>query len=99
MIQAQTRVSGKLLDQKKEPVVFADIYFSGSSVGTTSNEAGEFVLESENNFSEVTVSYVGYETLLIPLTKKETLNLTTNKKRFSKKENPAYRILKKIWEN
>lgn len=116
MIQAQTRVSGKLLDQNNEPVVFADIYFSGSSEGTTSNEAGEFVLESENNFSELTVSYVGYETLLIPLTKKETLNLTINikeestslgevlivgkpKKRLSKKENPAYRILKKIWEN
>ncbi len=115
-VYGQTTVEGTLKDENNQSVPFADVYFSNSSVGTTSDVDGNFRIQSDNNYNELTISFVGYETQLIPLTEKNTLKIqivlkekTTGldevyivgkpKKRLSKYENPAYRILKQIWKN
>ena len=110
---AQTKVSGYVFDEFNEPVSFANIIFKGSTIGTITNENGKFYLESDETWKALTISFIGYELLNIPLDKKVNYNLkfilkeelgqldqvviSTGKQ--SKKNNPAIDLLRKIWEH
>jgi len=112
---SQTKVSGHVHDENNEPVAYANIIFKGTTEGTITNEEGRFYLESNNTQQTLIVSFLGYETLEIPLDKKVNYDLrfilkeeassldevVINVGKQSKKEseNPAIGILKKIWEN
>ncbi|MDB2463018.1 DUF5686 and carboxypeptidase regulatory-like domain-containing protein [Algibacter sp.] len=110
---AQTKVSGFVYDEYNEPVSFANVVFKGSTEGTITNENGKFYLESDETWSALTVSFIGYETLNMPLDKKVNYNLKFTLKeetaelnavlivsgKQSKKDNPAIDILRKIWAN
>jgi len=111
---AQTKVSGHVYDENNSPIPFANVLFSGSTEGTITNEDGKFYLESETNWNALTVSFVGFEALEIPLTKRVSYDLSfilkeetssldevlivTGKQSKKASENPAIRILKKIWD-
>lgn len=59
-------VTGRLLDnESKEPVVFASVYLSGGTIGTTSNEEGYFTfhIPSINDSAKVIISSIGYESI------------------------------------
>jgi hypothetical protein len=111
---AQTKVSGYVFDVNDEPVPFANVVFKGSTEGTITNEDGRFYLESEETWDALMISFVGYEVLEYPLTKKVNYNLrfvlkeeaeslkevviVSGKQSKKASENPAIGILKKIWE-
>jgi hypothetical protein len=110
---AQTKVSGYVFDEDNLPISFANIIFKGSTQGTITDENGKFYLESSDTWSALTVSFIGYETIIVPLTKKVNYDLklilkeqasqldqvliVTGKQ--SKKDNPAIDLLRKIWEH
>ena len=109
-LQAQVKISGFVVDEADDPVPFANIIFKGSIEGTISDENGKFYLESEVNHKELEVSFVGFETQLIPLnehviTLRVVMKEATDQLkevmvysgRIKKKNNPAIDILKKIW--
>ncbi|MDO7172973.1 DUF5686 and carboxypeptidase-like regulatory domain-containing protein [Mariniflexile sp. AS56] len=110
---AQTKVSGYVFDEFNQPVSFANILYKGSTQGTITDENGKFYLESSDTWSALIVSFLGYETLEIPLTKKVNYELKFILKeatselgqvfivagKQSKKNNPAIDILRKIWEH
>ena len=112
---AQTKVSGHVYDENNEPVSFANVIFKGSSEGTITDENGTFYLESYQNWKDVIVSFIGYETIEIQLEKKVNYNLgftlkeetaqldtvviISGKQSKKEAENPAIAILKKIWEH
>tara|TARA_R100001369_G_scaffold954_3_gene3117 strand:+ start:72279 stop:74792 length:2514 start_codon:yes stop_codon:yes gene_type:complete len=110
---SQTRFSGTVVDEKNTPLPFVNVIFLNSSEGTTTTEKGAFYLKSDSNYESVEFSYVGYQTLILPLTNRNTLNLkivlkeeteslgevTIYQGKTSKKNNPAIDILRKIWEN
>jgi len=109
-VQAQTKVSGMVVDELGEPVAFANVLFKNSIEGTVSNDDGRFYLESDNTYTTLLVSFVGYQSteiilegavnynLLVTLLEGEQLNevVIYGGKR-SKKNNPAIDILRKIW--
>lgn len=111
---SQTKVSGYVVDENDEPVAFANVLFKGSTEGTITDENGKFYLESEDNWSTVIVSFLGYEVLEVQLQKKVNYDLrftlkeeaaaldevviVTGKQSKKASENPAIRILQKIWE-
>lgn len=110
---AQTKVSGYVFDEYNQPVSFANVIFKGSTKGTITDENGKFYLESSGTWNALIVSFIGYETLDIPLTKKVNYDLkfvlieaaaqlnqvliVSGKQ--SKKNNPAIDLLRKIWEH
>ncbi|MFX0557532.1 DUF5686 family protein [Maribacter sp. CXY002] len=110
-VNAQTKVSGVVLDESGEPVAFANVLFKNSTEGTITNDNGRFYLESDNNHELLVISFIGYENLEIALGSRvnydmditlveaaEQLNevvLVSGKQ--SKKNNPAVDILRKIW--
>ncbi|NRA94033.1 MAG: carboxypeptidase-like regulatory domain-containing protein, partial [Psychroserpens sp.] len=111
---AQTKVSGYVYDENSEPVAFANVIFKGSTVGTITNEDGRFYLESDEAWNTLEVSFLGYELLTFDLPKRVNYDLkftlkeeaaaldavviVTGKQSKKASENPAIRILKKIWE-
>ncbi len=114
MAFAQTKVSGYVYDENNEPIAFANVLFKGSTEGTITNEDGRFYLESENTWQTVIVSFLGYELKEFTLEQKVNYDLkfvlkeeaaalnevviVTGKQSKKASENPAIRILKKIWE-
>ncbi len=108
---AQTKVSGMVKDDLGGEVPFANVIFKNSTEGTITNEDGRFYLESDKRYHTLVVSFIGYATQEIELTRsvmydlevvlpegeqlKEVIVYTG---RQSKKNNPAIDILRKIWE-
>lgn len=111
---SQTKVSGHVLDENNQPVAFANVIFKGSTEGTITNEDGRFYLESDNTWDTIVVSFLGYEINEIKLDQKVNYDLklvlkeeaaaldevviVSGKQSKKASENPAIRILKKIWE-
>ncbi len=106
----QTKVGGIVLDIQGKPIAFANVVFKNSTEGTVTNEDGRFYLESQSNYSALTVSFVGYTKREVQLEKKATYNLSVVLElgeqldevvvfvgKQPKKNNPAVDILKKIW--
>lgn len=108
---AQTKVSGTVIDKKNQPIPFANVVFKGSNEGVVSDENGKFYIESSKTYSVLVVAFMGYTTrdvelekpvnynMKIVLTEEQVLDevvIFTGKT--SKKNNPALRILRKIWE-
>jgi hypothetical protein len=61
---SQTTISGKVVDEKSNPIVGANIYIDGTYDGATSNEIGEFKFStSEKGNNILVISFLTYETL------------------------------------
>ncbi|MCB0447001.1 MAG: carboxypeptidase-like regulatory domain-containing protein [Gelidibacter sp.] len=113
-VLAQTKISGYVFDEQNQAVPYANVFFKGSTEGTITDENGKFYLESSNTWETVVISFLGYEALEITLAKKVNYDLkfvlkeaassldevviVTGKQSKKEAENPAIRILKKIWE-
>lgn len=107
---SQVKISGVVKDENKQSIPFASIVFVGSSTGTVSDENGKFYLESSKTYTQIEVSFLGYENKRIPV-KSRDFNLIIVLKeaaaqldqvfiysgKVKKKGNPAIAILEKIW--
>ena len=111
LLTAQTKVSGIILDEENEPLPFVNIVFKNSTKGTSSDENGKFYLESKKTYPILSVSSMGYETVVLPLKAvnydlkiilKEAGDQLEEVKIYSgrvkRKGNPAVAILKKMWQ-
>src|SRR5690554_4419394 len=113
LLHGQTKVSGVLKDSSEEPVPFANVFFKNSQKGTISDENGHFYLESNESHEYLVISFLGYTTKEIQLTRRNTFDLVITldedtesldevvlySGKTSKKDNPAIDILRKIWEH
>lgn len=109
-VVAQTKVSGIVYDEFKQPLPYANVVFKGTTDGIITNEEGKFYLESKTTQSTLLVSYVGMEPKEIAIEKPVTYNIEVQlgggkslgevviyTGKTSKKDNPALDILRKIW--
>jgi hypothetical protein len=108
---SQTKVSGVILDDAKQPVSYATVAFKNSAEGVIADENGKFYLESKNTYTTLAISFVGYKDKEVALTGEHNYDLkiileNSNEiaevkiygGKTSKKDNPAIDILRKIWE-
>jgi len=111
---SQSLIRGIVVDDQSIPITDAHVYFTGIPIGMVTDSEGRFELESDNSFKSFEVSYVGMKLVKIDIqsgkefyevileednTLEEVVLVSKPKKKLKKKENPAYRILQKIWEN
>ncbi len=110
---AQTKISGFVTDTDGASVPFANVVFKNSFEGTITNEDGRFYLESSQSYTDVVVSFLGFQNKEIILDKKINYNMSIVLEqeaasldevvifsgKTSKKNNPAITILRKIWDN
>ncbi len=107
---AQTKVGGVVLDENNRPLPYVNIVFTGSIEGTITDEDGKFYLQSEKNYNSISLAYLGYKTVTVPVKSKD-LNLVIKMEpeaqtleqvtvvagKPKNKNNPAVALLKKVW--
>lgn len=111
LLNAQTKVSGVVLDEKNKPISYSTVAFKNSPEGVMTDENGKFYLESKKTYPILVVSNLGYSSKEITLNgehnydlkivlsaDKEIEAVTIYSGKTSKKDNPALDILRKIWE-
>ena len=65
---AQIVVTGRLVDERQQPVPYASIALADGGTGTASNEIGEFSLKLRARPQQLTVLSIGYERMVITAT-------------------------------
>jgi hypothetical protein len=104
---SQTYIQGIVLDNNtQKPLPFASIV-TNTNFGTLTDVDGKFEIISKNNFNQITISYVGYTPVTIPISKKDKfisvkLNTSVENLRevlITAKENPALQIIRNTIKN
>ncbi|QHS61139.1 SusC/RagA family TonB-linked outer membrane protein [Chitinophaga agri] len=60
-------VTGKVVDEKGEPVIGATVMVKGSKIGTTTNPNGDFVLSDIRANASIIVSNISFLTIEVPV--------------------------------
>ena len=66
-LMADKQVSGVVIDERQEPVIGASVQVSGTAVGTITDIDGLFSLSVPDDASTITISYVGMQTIELPI--------------------------------
>ena len=101
-----TSVSGKITDEKNEPVSFATVYVEGTTLGTTANIDGIYKLELKPGTYRLIFRFIGYKQLEKNIevgTTNIELNVQLEPQKYELKEvtvsasaeDPAYAIIRK----
>lgn len=61
-------VKGHVFDDTNQPIIGANVYWEGTQQGTTTDVDGAFKLATIKSTRNLVVSYIGYTTLVIPVT-------------------------------
>lgn len=70
---AQKTIRGKVITSKNLPLIGASVYINSTSIGTTTNDEGEFELIVKNGKYDLIASYIGFTTAQFALDT-ETIN-------------------------
>ncbi len=114
--QTLTKVKGTVIDkQTKEALAFVNVSFVGTTVGTTTDADGHYLIQTQWASNQLQVSFLGYNTdtvfvevgsnrvinfeLVSSAEVLETVTVKTKKGRYRKKDNPAVDLIKKVMEN
>jgi hypothetical protein len=108
--QSQTAITGRVVDEDtKEGVPFCNIYFEGSTIGTSSDVDGYYELVTDTPYDTLTVSAIGYvpeKVKIDPSLPEQVVNfsltaegLLLNEVVVLAGENPANAIVRGIVEN
>ncbi len=71
--QAQSQITGRVVDQNQQPMIGVTLKVEGSSIGAITNFDGYFNLEVPNLKAHILVSYLGYQTKNVALNGKKNL--------------------------
>lgn len=69
-------INGKILDENGEPVIGASVAIQGTTLGSITNIDGEYSLANVPENAEVTISFIGYQTLTFKANDKALQNVT-----------------------
>lgn len=68
-------IKGKVVDEKGEPIIGANVVAKGNKSGSVTDMNGEFEFDASGSNTFI-VSYIGYKNLQIPITKKQYYSIT-----------------------
>ena len=74
-IKKRVQIKGTVVDAKSEPLIGVNILVKGSNTGTITDFNGEFTLNVEDANATLVVSYIGYESIEVPLEGRTTLEI------------------------
>ena len=111
--QYTVQVEGYVKDSEtNEPLPYVNATIRGTSFGSITLANGYYSINSKSDSSVLVFSYIGYETVSVPLKKgRNTINISlkpdsylldevvvTRRERYSRRENPAVEFVRKIIE-
>jgi hypothetical protein len=104
------QIKGIITDVKNEPLSFVSIYLDKTVTGTTSNDAGEYVLDiNKKGTYTIVFQFLGYKTIKKEVSiatfpfelnvQLEEEDIQLNEISISTKDNPANRIIRNVIAN
>ncbi len=106
---SQTKVTGTVYrEEDGSTIPFANVYFTGTGIGTTTDIDGKFEITTKSKFDSLTVSVIGYKknTQKIKVGVSQEINfvMQPDNARLAEVvikagENPAFAILRKVIKN
>jgi TonB-linked SusC/RagA family outer membrane protein len=75
-LMAQRAITGKVMDEKSEPLIGASILVKGTSTGTVTDVDGSFELQAPAGAATLVVSYTGYATKEVALSAASAYTIT-----------------------
>lgn len=75
-LMAQRAITGKVMDEKSEPLIGASILVKGTSTGTVTDVDGSFELQAPAGAATLVVSYTGYATKEVALSSASAYTIT-----------------------
>ena len=64
---SQVQIQGTVIDNiTKKPLPFASV-ITNTNLGTLTDLEGKFHINTKNSFHQITISYVGYKSVNIPI--------------------------------
>lgn len=72
-VRAGEKVKGYVYDERKQPIIGANVYWEGSQNGTTTDTDGFFEIEPIAATQNLVVSYIGYTPSITPVENPQTL--------------------------
>jgi hypothetical protein len=104
---SQTKIQGIVIDSKTgQPLPFASVV-TNTNFGTLTDLDGEFNIKAKNSFQEITISYVGYKSVSVPISMNDKfirIKLKASVENLKEvlitaKENPALQIIRNAIAN
>ena len=65
IIPASAQFKGIVVDENDNPIPYVNIWIEGSTIGTSSEENGTFIIHANNENSNLIFNYLGYEKKII----------------------------------
>jgi len=75
-VSAQMTVAGRVVDQSRESIPGVNIMIKGTTVGTTTNLDGDYIISGISSTDILVFSYVGMETQEIAVGEQTIINIT-----------------------
>lgn len=108
-------IKGNVTDSiTNEPLGYVSVYYDGTTIGTTTDFDGNYNIQYNSKYKELTFSFVGYKTKKVKInaqSKSINVELVTDdvilseviikpkKERYKKKNNPAVELMDKVIKN
>jgi TonB-linked SusC/RagA family outer membrane protein len=73
--QGQRVIRGKVTNEKREPLQGASVVVKGNPLGTSTDASGKYEISIPEKGGTLVVTYVGLNTLEVPVTSKNTLDV------------------------
>ncbi|MFD2526227.1 SusC/RagA family TonB-linked outer membrane protein [Flavihumibacter stibioxidans] len=73
---ADREISGRIVDEKGSPVANASVQVKGTTIGTTTNEDGNFKLTVPDGKNVLVISYIGFKSQEYTLNSSNTVSIT-----------------------
>ena len=100
------QIKGKVKDNYGNPMAFANVYFEGTTIGTTTNDKGEYYITPPNEGEHILVfQYMGYQREKVSVNWRSNLKIINVELKENKallkevivrpgEEDPAYEIIR-----
>jgi len=78
IVNAQETITGTVIDTYGNSIPYVNIVLSGTLTGSTTNEDGIYTINVPSLSGAIEFSALGYETQVIPINNRNTINVTLN---------------------
>ena len=78
MVNAQETITGIVTDNDGNTIPYVNILLSGTVTGSTTNENGFYTINVPNLSGEIEFSVLGFETQVVSINNRRTINITLN---------------------
>ncbi|WP_339835423.1 SusC/RagA family TonB-linked outer membrane protein [uncultured Maribacter sp.] len=76
IVNAQETITGTVTDTDGNTIPYVNIVLSGTSTGTITNEDGVYSIKVPSLIGSLEFSVLGYQTQVIPISNKQSINIT-----------------------